>query len=80
MEFSLFPQPVGLLKFMLRIFHTISIQWREHFLGDCIEYTFSTGLCRDSCEVICFRCGMIVDTTELYSMIIVWMTLAVTQG
>ena len=36
--------------------------------------------CLDTREPICFKLGMMLGTTNLYSMISVWMTLMFTQG
>ena len=40
MTFSVLPQPVSLMKFMLNLFQTICIQVREIFFGDAIKNTF----------------------------------------
>ena len=37
------------------------------------------GLCLDSLELISFKTGMVLDTTKLYSIIPVLMTLTFTQ-
>ena len=41
---------------------------------------FYSVLCLDTCEQICFKLGMMLDTTRLYSFIPAWMTLMFTQG
>ena len=55
-------------------------QGRELCWFDCMKYTFYTALCQDNCEPICFKIGMMLKTTKLYSLIPVWMTLMFTQG
>ena len=39
-----------------------------------------TVLCLDTCELICFKLGVMLDMTRLDSLIPVWMTLMFTQG
>ena len=80
MKFSMFPEPVGFLKFMLNIFCIGKIEGRELDWCDFVEYTFNIFLCQDTCELICFKLGMMQDTTKLYKLIPVWMTLMFTQG
>ena len=43
------PLLVGLLKLMLNIFHTISIEGRE--LADFLRYTYNIGLCPKTPEL-----------------------------
>ena len=69
MKCSLLPQAVGVLKLMLNLLRTICIQRRELYSRDCVKYIFNTGLRGDTCEQICFRLGMMLDTTKLYRMI-----------
>ena len=42
--------------------------------------TFNIVMCQDTCKPICFKLGMMLDTTELYSLIPVWITLILIQG
>ena len=37
-------------------------------------------MCQDTCEPICFRLGMMLNTTKVCCFIPVWMTLIFTQG
>ena len=64
MKFCKLLQPVGLLKFMLNLFHMINIQEREFYLSDFIKSTFNNGLCSDANEVVCFKLGMMLDPTK----------------
>ena len=79
MNFSMLPQPVGLLKLML-IFCPSNIQGRELCSSDFVKYMFNIVMCQDICEPICFKLGMMLNTIELYSLIPHWMTLMFTQG
>ena len=45
-----------------------------------MKYTFNISVCRETCEPTCFKLSMVLDTTELYSLIPVLMTLMFTQG
>ena len=73
-------QPVGLLKLMLNLFRTISVQWRELYVCNFIKYTFNIGLHQDTCEPICFKLGMMLGTTKLFRMIPIKVTFTISQG
>ena len=45
-----------------------------------MEYAFNIVICHDTRELICFKLGMMLNTTKLYSLIPSWMTLMFTQG
>ena len=74
------PQPAGFLKFMLDVFYMISVQGREPYLGNYIEYSFNFVLCFDAYEPISFKLGMMIDMTSLYCLIPVWIILTLIQG
>ena len=80
MKFGVLLQPVDLLKLMLNIICTSNIQGRELCWCDLMKCTISIIMCQDTCELICFKLGMILNTTKLNSLIPVWMTLMFTQG
>ena len=44
-----------------------------------LNYRLNVILCQDTCELICFKLGLMLNTTELYTLIPVWMTLMFTQ-
>ena len=46
----------------------------------CKIYIFNIVLRLDTCGLICFRLGMVLNMTKFYSLIPVWMTLMFTQG
>ena len=71
MKFGVLPQAVSLMKLMLNFFRTINIQDRELFSCHFIEYTL---------EPICFKSRIMLDTTKLYSMVPVRITLTFTPG
>ena len=87
MKFSVLSQPVGLLKLVLNLCvcvcaraHTHNIQERKLCWCDFMKYMFNIVMCQDTCEPICFKLWMILDTTKLYSLISSWITLMFTQG
>ena len=67
MKFSLLLQPVGLLKFMLSLFCTSNIQGRELCWREFMKYSFNIDMYQDTCEPVCFKLGMVLYTTKLYS-------------
>ena len=78
MKFSVVPQPVDLFKLLVNLICTSTIQekilcWRF------MKYMFNLVLCQDNYEWICFKLGMVLSTTELNSLIPVWMTFMFTQ-
>ena len=79
MKYSLVLQLVGLLKLLLNLFCAVNIQERELCLDDFITYTSYTGQCSDIYKLICYNLYMMLNTTKLFSLIPVWMTLTFTQ-
>ena len=69
MKFSMFPQPVGLLKLMLHLFCSSNIQRREICCRNFMKCMFSIIMCQDTCQVICFKPGMMLSITKFYSLI-----------
>ena len=55
-------------------FHKINIHGRELNFGD-FENMFKIGLRLDAYKPISFKLGMMIDTTKLYILIPLWMTL-----
>ena len=45
----------------------------------CDFMWFNIVMYQDSCELICFKLCMILDTTKLHSLIPIWMTLMFIQ-
>ena len=45
-----------------------------------MKYMFNIVMCQDTYEPICFKLGIKLNMTKLYSFIPVWMTLMFTQG
>ena len=80
MKLGILPQPVGLLKLMLDWFYISNIQGRERLWCYFMKYMFNIVMHQDTCEPICFKLGMVLNTTKLYSLIPIWMTLMFTQG
>ena len=68
------------LKLMLSLFHMINIQGREPYIGDFINIAFYTGILLDAYETIYVKLGMIIDASNLYSLIPVWITLICILG
>ena len=59
---------------------TRDIQGREVYWCDLMKYMFNMSMWQNTCETICFKLGMMLHTTMLYGLILVWMTLMFTQG
>ena len=84
-KFIMLPQLLGLLKLMLNLFCTSTIQGRELCGHDFVKYSINILQRRDTCEPICFRrlicfkLGMVLDMTKLCSLIPVWMILMFPQ-
>ena len=45
-----------------------------------MKFTFNLVMCQDTCELICFKLGMVLNTAKLYSLILVWIDLMFTPG
>ena len=69
MKFTLLSHLDGLMQFMLELFQTINIHGRELYLCVFIKYIFNIGLHLDMCELTCFKPGMTLHTSELYSRV-----------
>ena len=69
-----------LLKLMPNWFCTINIHGGELRWRDFMKCSFNIVMFQDACESICFKVGMMLNTTKLYSLIPVWITLMFTQG
>ena len=78
MEFSMLTQPVGLLKLILNLFYTSNIQGRVLCRYDFMNYTFNINMFQDTCEPICFKVGVMLNSTKLCSLIQVWKTVMFT--
>ena len=53
---------------------------RELCSHEFMKCTFNIVMCQNTCELICFELGGMLNTTKLYSLISVWMALVFTQG
>ena len=67
MKLSKEPLSACLLKVLLHLFCTINIQERKLCLCKFGKYTLNTGICLDTCELICFTFDGMLDTSKLYS-------------
>ena len=65
---------------MLNLFCTSTIQGRELCWRDFIRNTINSVLCWDTREPNCFKLGMMLDMTNPYSLIPIWMTLMFSKG
>ena len=45
-----------------------------------MKYTFIIVMYQDTCEPVCFKLGVMLNTTKFYSLIPLLMTLMFTQG
>ena len=64
---------------MLNLLHMIDSQERELCVGDSMKYTFNIGLCSDTYERILSNLVILV-TTKVCMLILVWMTVTFAQG
>ena len=80
MKFSVLPNLLGLLKLMLNLLCPIIFKGEKSEDIFFFKYTFYIVLWKDIYEWICFKPGMVLYTTKLYSKIPVWMILMFTQG
>ena len=78
MKLIVLPQPVGFLKLMQNKFVQVLFKWENSTWLYGIDVNII--LCLDTCEAICFKVGMMLNTTEVYSLIQLWMTVMFTQG
>ena len=77
---SMFPQPVGLLRFRLNTFRVISVQGRELYSADFVRYTLNIDLHSEAYQPISFKLGLMIDTSKLDILIPVYMTLTFNEG
>ena len=63
MKLIMLPQPVGLSKLRLNLICTSTIQRRELCRRDFTKFRMNIILCQDTGELICFKLGMMLDTT-----------------
>ena len=71
---------VSLFKLMVHLFCTKNIQGRKLCWHDLMKYTFYIVMHQDTCVMICFKLGIMLNCTKLYSLILVWMTWMFAQG
>ena len=74
------PQSVSFLKLMLNSFCMINVQRRELYIRDVVNNTFRISLRLDAYEGLSFELFMMLDMTKLDILILVGMTLTLTQG
>ena len=65
MKISLLSHSVVLLNIMLNLFCISNFKGQELCWCDSMKYTFSIIMCPDTCELICFKLDMMLNTTEL---------------
>ena len=68
MKYSSVPQLVGLLKAMLNLSHTVHIKGDNSTSVISQKYTFNIGLRLDAHEPFCFKPGIMLDMTKLYTI------------
>ena len=55
------PQPVGLLKLMLIVFAQVLFKGENSATVIFMKYTFDIVMCQDTCNLICFKLGMMLN-------------------
>ena len=79
MKFSVLSQPVGLLKFMQILFAQVIFKGENS--AEVILWSINNIImCQDTCELICLKLSMMLNTSKLYCLIPVWITLMFNQG
>ena len=68
MKFSLLPQPDSLLKLMPNWFCIRNNRGRELCWHDFVKYTINSVVCWDTCEPVCLKLGVMLDSTKLFSL------------
>ena len=63
------PQPVGLLKLVPSLFCTSSVEGRDTLPTKHYKVYVNIFLRLNACKRICFKLGMMLNTTELYSLL-----------
>ena len=70
-KFSLLLQPGGWLKLMLNLSCRSSIQGKDVCWCDFSDYMLNMVMCQDTCKRNCFQLGMMLNTTKLYSLLVI---------
>ena len=78
--FVLLSQPVFSLKSLIYFARLIFKGDNCTYIIFFIKYALNIGLGPDTCEVICFKLGLMLDTNKFYCIIPAWMTITFTQG
>ena len=68
MKFIMLPQPAGLLKLMLQLFHRLIFKEEKFTYVIFIEYVCNIGVYLDT-EFVCFKLYVMLVTIKLYSRI-----------
>ena len=58
---------------------TSNVQWRELCWQDFMKCMFNNVMNQNTCKAICFKLDVMLKTTNVFSLIPVWMTLIFTQ-
>ena len=63
------PRLVGLMKFILNVFVQVIFKGESSIDVIFTKYTFHIVICEGILEPICFKLGMMLGTTNFYSLI-----------
>ena len=66
---------VSVMNLILILSHLFNIQGREPYLCDFVQRTRTVPWYSDICGLISFKSGVIIETSKLYILISVWITL-----
>ena len=75
-EFGILLRLAGVMNLILIVFWPFNIQVREPTYVTLLDII----VCQGTFKLICLKFGVMLNTTKLYSLIPVWMTLMFTQG
>ena len=80
MSFGVPLRLVGVINLMLIWSCKLNVQGREPYLYDFVKQNFNIGLHSDIYRPVSFKLSMMVETTKLYILIYVWLTMTFIQG
>ena len=69
MKVSMLLQTVGLFKLLLNLLHTLNMQERELYVCDSVKIAFNICLCSNTYKLIFIKLGMMLDMTNVFSLI-----------
>ena len=66
LEFGILLRLVNVIHLILVLSHPLNIQWRELHAYESIKKNLNVGYYSDIYRPVCFKLGMMIETTRLY--------------